>query len=94
MLSQFESLPTDSPAPMILFWVIAFVICYVLIDTKRMNRRTGIIIYLITVFLAGILLGGIPNVVLPIEYTLTTIGERNLPHHTGAARPGDFHLSD
>ena len=74
MINQFETLPTDSPALMIIFWVVSFVLCYILLDFKLITRKRGLILYSFTVFFAGILLGGIPNVVLPYEYSLTVIG--------------------
>ncbi len=71
-----ELLPLDSPAPMILFWVITFVFCTILINAKLMSKRVNTIIYLITVFFGGIFLGGIPNAVMPIQYILIIIGVR------------------
>lgn len=71
---QNETLPLDPPAPMIILWVITFLFCYILLNAKLITRRIGI--YLITLLFGGVLLGGIPNVVLPIQETLTTIGIR------------------
>ncbi|MHA2154529.1 MAG: 4Fe-4S binding protein [Candidatus Hodarchaeales archaeon] len=76
MLLQFESLPTDSPAPMILFWIIVFIISYGLIDSNSMNKKRRILLYFTTIFFAGVILGGIPNVVLPIEYATDAISNK------------------
>ena len=73
---QFETIPLDSPAPMLILWVITFVFCFVLLNEKLITRKMGIVIYLVTFLVGGILFGGIPNVVLPIQETLSTIGER------------------
>ncbi|MHA2247274.1 MAG: 4Fe-4S binding protein [Candidatus Hodarchaeales archaeon] len=74
--SPNELLPLDSPVPMILFWVITFLFCIILINAKLMSRKVSTAIYLITIFFGGVLLGGIPNAVMPIEYILIIIGVR------------------
>ncbi len=71
-----ELLPVDSPAPMILSWVITFLFCSIIIEPKSMSRKARTAIYLITILLGGVLLGGIPNAVLPIQYILIAIGLR------------------
>ena len=76
MILQFETLPTDSPAPMILFWIIVFILSYGLIDSRTMSKKRRIFLYVITIIFAGVVLGGIPNVVLPIEFTLSTISSK------------------
>jgi polyferredoxin len=78
MLNQFEVLPLDSPAPMILFWILIVIFCLIILltDPRRMSKKLKTLIYLITIFYAGFLLKGIPNVLVPVEYTLTMISER------------------
>jgi hypothetical protein len=73
---QVEMIPLDSPAPMLILWVITFLLCLLLLSGRLLTRKIGIIICLITLLLGGIVFGGIPNVVLPIQETLTTLGER------------------
>ncbi len=73
MINQFELVPRDSPAPMILYWMVIFIVSLGLIDSRSLNRKKRITLYLTTLIIAGVILGGIPHVVLPIEYTLTTI---------------------
>ncbi len=74
--SPNELLPLDSPAPMILFWVITFSFCAILINAKLMSRKISTTIYLVTIILGGIVLGGVPNAVMPIQYILIVIGLR------------------
>ena len=76
MILQLESYIPDIGPPMILFWIIACVLGMVLIDTKKMKGKFSILIYSIIVFYAGFVLGGIPNVSIPIERTLNTLSER------------------
>jgi polyferredoxin len=81
---QFETLPLDSPVPMIIFWVINFVFCSIMLstDVKLLSKKVKIFLYLITIFFAGFLLKGIPNVLVPVEFTLILVAERgDLIHH-------------
>ncbi len=47
-----------------------------MIDVKLLSNKAKTILYLITIFFAGFLLKGIPNVLVPIEFTLITFSER------------------
>ncbi|MHA2227468.1 MAG: 4Fe-4S binding protein [Candidatus Hodarchaeales archaeon] len=78
MLLQNDVLPFEptSGVPMIIYWIVAFLFCIILIDAKLMTRKVTIVIYLITILGGGILLGGIPNAVVPIEQFLITFGVR------------------
>jgi polyferredoxin len=78
MLFQDQSLPFDYSfgIPMIIFWLITFVFCLLLLDAKMMSKKIRISIFLITIIFGGIWLGGIPNAVMPIQQVLTTIGLR------------------
>lgn len=79
MFMQFEPLPFDeSSAPMIIFWVITFFFCLIMLvtDAKLLSKKVKTVLYLITIFFAGFLLKGIPNVLVPVEYTLITISQR------------------
>ena len=78
MFMQFETLPLDSPAPMIIYWIITFFFCLIMLmtDVKLLSKKVKTALYLITIFFAGFLLKGIPNVLVPIEFTLLTISER------------------
>ncbi|MFX0118644.1 MAG: 4Fe-4S binding protein [Promethearchaeota archaeon] len=76
MSSPNELLPTDSPAPMILSWIITFLFCTIVISPKLMSHKVRTVVYFITILLGGILLGGIPNAVMPIQYILIAISLR------------------
>jgi len=78
MYLQADSLPFEAAygVPMIISWIITFLFCIMLIDSELMNRRMRNGIYLVTVFFGGILIGGVPNAVMPIQQILTTIGVR------------------
>lgn len=78
MLSQAEILPFEATygVPMLISWIVTFLFCIILIDAKMMTRKVRIGIYLITILLGGVLLGGIPNAVMPVQQILTTIGIR------------------
>ena len=78
MLSQNGVLPFEATTgvPMIIYWIVAFLFCIILIDTKLMTKKVSIVIYLITVLGGGILLGGIPHAVIPIQQFLLTLGVR------------------
>ncbi len=75
MPSPNELLPVDSPAPMILSWLITFVFCLIILEPS-MSKKRRTAIYLITIFYGGVLLGGIPNAVMPIQYILIAVGLR------------------
>jgi polyferredoxin len=78
MFTQAETLPTDSADPMILFWVITFIFCLIVLmtDAKLLSKKVKTTLSLITIILAGFLLKGIPNVLVPIEYALIIISEK------------------
>jgi polyferredoxin len=78
MFTQYETLPLDSAVPMIIFWLITFFFCLIMLmtDVKLLSKKVKTALYLITIFFAGFLLKGVPNVLVPIEYTLLTISER------------------
>lgn len=78
MFMQFEPLPLESPAPMILFWIITFIFCLIMLltDVKLLSKKKKILLYLITTIFAGFILKGIPNVLVPVEFTLITISQK------------------
>lgn len=79
LLQDIQDIDTGIPDfawPMILFWIITFVLGFIMIDTKVIKGKISTSIYFITVFFAGLFLGGIPNVSIPIERTLNIISER------------------
>lgn len=76
MPAPSDLLPLDSPVPMILLWLIMFLVVAILIDAKSMSRKVSTTIYSITIIFGGILFGGIPNALLPIQYILVIISVR------------------
>ncbi len=76
MLLQFETMLPDTAGAMILFWIVIFVLGLVLIDTKVIKGKVSILVYFITISFTGVILGGIPNVSIPIERTLNIISDR------------------
>jgi hypothetical protein len=78
ILQKLEVFVIPDEAPTIIwFWIISIVLALVLIDTQKLKGKVSILIYFIIVFYAGILLGGIPNVSIPIERTLHAISYGN-----------------
>ncbi|MFX0173828.1 MAG: 4Fe-4S binding protein [Candidatus Hodarchaeota archaeon] len=79
MFIQNLALPFDYTfgVPMIIFWIVVFVLCLMLLDAGVMNEKVRNVIYLVTLVLAGVVLGGIPNAVMPIQQFITTIGVRS-----------------
>ena len=76
MIHQSASFIPDIGPPMILFWIVACTLAMILIDTKILKGKVNILVYFIVVMYAGFLLGGIPNVSIPIERTLNTLSLR------------------
>jgi len=81
MLIQDQALPFDSrvifSVPMLFYWIVAFLFCIILIEAKLMTRRISLFFYFITVLICGLLLGGIPNSVMPIQQILITLSEKS-----------------
>jgi len=65
-------IPDEAPT-IVAFWIISILVALVLIDTKKLKGKVSILFYFIIVFYAGFLLGGIPNVSIPIERTLNAL---------------------
>lgn len=61
---------------MIILWIVTFLFCIILIDAKLLTKRVRFGIYALNIVSAGILLGGIPNAVVPIQEVIITIGLR------------------
>lgn len=78
MFLQAEILPFEAiyGVPMIISWIVTFLFCIMLIDAEMMNRKVRTGIYIVTIICGGVLLGGIPNAVVPIQQVLITMGLR------------------
>jgi polyferredoxin len=84
ILSVTQNIPKDQNLPfddrvifavlMLFYWLIVFIFTLILLDARLMTKKLSIAIYSITVVIGGIILGGIPNPVVPIGEILTSIG--------------------
>ncbi|MFW9905541.1 MAG: 4Fe-4S binding protein [Candidatus Thorarchaeota archaeon] len=76
ILQQEIALPFDYSfgVPMLFSWIITFIFCIILIEGEILSRKLSTVIYLITILVGGLLLGGTPNAVMPIQQILTTLG--------------------
>ena len=60
--------------PMFLLWIVVSVVALLLINKGKLNKKFSFIIYIVVVVLGGVILGGVPNAVLPIQTILSAIG--------------------
>ena len=60
--------------PMFILWIVISALAIVLIYKQKITKKQSIIIYLITIILGGVILGGIPNAVMPIQQILSAFG--------------------
>jgi len=60
--------------PMFILWIVISFIALILLFKDKGTKKTRIIIYIISFVLGGILLGGIPSAVMPIQQILRVIG--------------------
>jgi len=60
--------------PMFLIWIGTCSVAIILISKNKLSKRNSLVIYAISLILGGVLLGGIPNAVLPIQRILSSIG--------------------
>jgi polyferredoxin len=79
MISQENILPFEPlyGVPMLMIWIVTYLFVIILIDAKMMSKRGRIGIYLLIIILGGILLGGIPHAVMPLQQLLITLGSGN-----------------
>ncbi|TXT63011.1 MAG: conserved membrane protein of unknown function [Promethearchaeota archaeon] len=59
--------------PMFILWGILSVVAFFLLYRKQMKKTYSLILYGISLVIGGIILGGIPNAVMPIQQILFTI---------------------
>lgn len=62
---------------MLISWIVTFLFCIILIDAELMDRKIRNGIYVVTIIWGGIIIGGVPNAVMPIQQFLTTISLRS-----------------
>ena len=68
------SFSLSTALPMFLLWIAVSIVALFLINKGKLNKAYSFIIYIIVVVLGGVILGGVPNAVLPIQTILSAIG--------------------
>lgn len=79
MLAQERPLPFNYTIgiPMIFYWLIICLFGISLISNKSLTKRARISILVVTFFL-GIIFGGLPNPLMPIQQTLIALGVKQI----------------
>jgi len=79
MIAQDRTLPFNYTIgiPMIFYWLIICIIGISLISTKSLTKRVRVFILAVT-FLLGIIFGGLPNPLMPIQQTLIALGAKQI----------------
>ena len=72
MIFQVDIFPFDYTlaVPMFLIWAMTFILVILLIDTEMLTNKLNLVILLITLIVGGVLLAGIPNMVMSIQQLL------------------------
>ena len=73
-MMQGASFNMATAIPMFIIWVIITCISLALLLKSRMKKSISIVISILSIGLGGILLGAVPNAILPILQVLTVIG--------------------
>lgn len=60
--------------PMFIFWVLISAMTIILIDIESLNQKAFYVISSITLLYGGLVLGGFPHAVMPIQYLLIILG--------------------
>jgi polyferredoxin len=60
--------------PMFIIWIAVSVLAFVLIKKAKLNLKFSFAIYVAVIVFGGVILGCIPNAVLPIQNILSAIG--------------------
>jgi len=63
--------------PMFILWALLITVFTVLLVKDKISTKGSIVLYLISIVVGGLILGGIPNAVMPIQVILATIGANN-----------------
>lgn len=76
MLLQNNNMSFDMAIaiPMFLLWIVICSVSIILINKKKLNKKNSLLIYTLTLVIGGVLLGGIPNAVMPIQTIFSSIG--------------------
>ncbi|TFF98042.1 MAG: 4Fe-4S binding protein [Promethearchaeota archaeon] len=68
---QFEIM---TAIPMFILWVLLISAFIWLLVKQKVSTKTSIVLYIVSIVIAGIILGGIPNAVMPIQQILAVMG--------------------
>ena len=95
MLFQTEIFPFEyTPVvPMFLLWAMTFIFVILLIDTEMLTKKLNLVILFITLIFGGILLGGIPNLVMPIQQLLAVLVGGGFPKETEGVSLQNYFLT-
>jgi polyferredoxin len=74
MQVQFDMI---TAIPMFILWVSLMIVFTWLLLKKKISKNISIVLYILSIALGGIVLGGIPSAVMPIQLILATIGFGN-----------------
>jgi len=77
MLQQ-QSMEISIAIPMFILWIALIAIAVIMINKGKMRQKTAILILIISIAIGGILLGGLPNSVMPIQQIFLTVGGHSL----------------
>ena len=62
--------------PIFIFWIMISLFIILLIDIKMFSRKVRFTILIVTILFAGVLFGGFPNLIMPIQQIFSTIAVR------------------
>ncbi|MBD3194188.1 MAG: 4Fe-4S binding protein [Candidatus Lokiarchaeota archaeon] len=75
MIQQLNpSLQLSILIPMFILWIILSTFSTILIYRNQLKRIYAFGLYLISIAIGGIILGGVPNAIMPIQQIIMTIG--------------------
>jgi len=69
-----QGLDAAIAVPMFIIWITISLFAFIFIYKKKLSSKISIILYLISFVLGGIILGAIPNSIMPIQQILITFG--------------------
>ncbi|MHA1758021.1 MAG: 4Fe-4S binding protein [Promethearchaeota archaeon] len=72
-IMQFDP---SAALPMFIIWIVISTIAIFLIIKNKMSKKSALIIYTISLLLGGILLGALPNPVMPIQIILLNVSTK------------------
>ena len=72
--TQQQPFDMSMAIPMFISWIVIMVLAFYLLSKGKASTKISIILYAISLILGGIILGAIPNAVMPIQQILTTLG--------------------